>query len=227
MAPYLAMLPLPREAQRLASARRRAADAPVRLNPAAVAMLFASVAATRCAMLSRPEARMGSIIVLSGPIGAGKTTVARELVRTAERPTAFIEGDVFWTFIVKGHPSRPRERGFRTLMRAMISSAAAFAADDFEVILDFSIPPYFLRAAAERLGESDIHFVVLKPPEAVCAARAASRDEGVIADYGPHNSFYAAFEAEPRHVIDNAARPPQEVAAGIRDGVRAGTFRFG
>jgi chloramphenicol 3-O-phosphotransferase len=169
---------------------------------------------------------VGSIIVLSGPVGAGKTTVARQMARSADAPTALIEGDVFWTFIAKGHPGRPRQQGFQTLMRAMIRAAAAFAADDFQVILDFTIPPWFLSAAAPRLGDAELHFVVLKPPQAICAARAASRDEGAIGDYRPYSSLYATFEAEPRHVIDNAARPPAEVVAAIWNGVRAGTFRF-
>jgi hypothetical protein len=34
---------------------------------------------------------MNSIVLLSGPIGAGKTTVARELVAGASGPTVYIE----------------------------------------------------------------------------------------------------------------------------------------
>ena len=42
------------------------------------------------------------IVLLSGPVGAGKTTVAQELIKAAVDPTVYIEGDKFWFFIVKG-----------------------------------------------------------------------------------------------------------------------------
>jgi uridine kinase len=40
-----------------------------------------------------------SVIFLSGPIGAGKTAVARELLHLLPAPLSYIEGDVFWSFI--------------------------------------------------------------------------------------------------------------------------------
>jgi chloramphenicol 3-O-phosphotransferase len=169
---------------------------------------------------------VGSIIVISGPVGAGKSTVAKALVRAATAPTAYLEGDVFWTFLARPISGGPR-RNLQSMMRAMTRAAAAFAADDYEVILDFSIPPAFLERAAARLGETELHFVVLKPALAVCAARAASRSEGVIADYDAYADFYVMFDAADRHVIANDDLAPEDVAARIRAGVSAGAFRFG
>jgi uridine kinase len=40
-----------------------------------------------------------SVIFLSGPIGAGKTAVARELLQLLPAPLSYIEGDTFWSFI--------------------------------------------------------------------------------------------------------------------------------
>jgi adenylate kinase family enzyme len=54
---------------------------------------------------------MGAIIVISGPVGAGKTTVARELLARTPPPAAFIEGDAFWPFVAKpGHRRRASKR---------------------------------------------------------------------------------------------------------------------
>jgi cytidylate kinase len=41
------------------------------------------------------------IILLSGPIGAGKTTVARELIASSPASVAYVEGETFWRFIAK------------------------------------------------------------------------------------------------------------------------------
>lgn len=168
---------------------------------------------------------MGSIVVVSGPIGAGKTTVAKALVEASPPPVSLIEGDAFWPFITKPLTPGPRAN-FQTLMRAMVRASAAIAADGFEVILDFSMPPAFLQRAAERLEKSQIHFVVLRPSLEVCAARAAARPEGAIVDYGPYRDFYAMFDVDERHVVADEI-PPEQAASLIREGLKAGRFRFG
>src|SRR5271165_5165048 len=119
---------------------------------------------------------MGSLVVLSGPVGSGKTTFAQVLIAAPDRPTAYIEGDVFLSFVVKEHAGG-RFETFRAGMRAMLAAAAAYARSDFDVVLDFSIPPAFMERSAKRLKNADLRYVVLLPSEAVCAARAASRSE--------------------------------------------------
>ena len=51
-----------------------------------------------------------SVIFLSGPIGAGKTAVAQELLKLLPAPLSYIEGDTFWTLIFI---RKDEERGVR------------------------------------------------------------------------------------------------------------------
>jgi len=169
---------------------------------------------------------MASILILSGPIGAGKTTVARALLDAATPPTAYVEGDVFWSFLVKPEP-RTRQRNIQTIMRAMVRTAAAMAGDGWDVLLDFSIPPAFAARAVTRLKDLDVRYVELRADLATCAERAAGRAEGVIADYQPYEGFHALFDADDRFVVRTDDKGPSETAAIIRQGLAAGHFRLG
>src|SRR5579863_659205 len=134
-----------------------------------------------------------SVTMLSGPIGAGKTTVARELLTLLSGPVSYIEGDTFWSFINKPHSRDPREM-FHVIMRAMTAATIPLARSGYEVVLDFSVPPHFLDTARKILKEVPLNSVVLRPSLAVCEARAGARAEARIADYAPHRDFYALFE---------------------------------
>src|SRR5271166_6139849 len=127
---------------------------------------------------------MKPIVLLSGPVGAGKTSVARELVALSAAPLAFIEGDTFWSFIAKGDKKQARNKKFKMVMTAMTAASLPYAASGYETILDFSIPPWFLDTARAiaKVREAPLDYVVLRPSEAVCAARAAARAEGKIVD---------------------------------------------
>jgi adenylate kinase family enzyme len=168
------------------------------------------------------------VVILSGPIGAGKTTVARELIAAAGGPNAYIEGDVFWSFIAKGAADERREKNFKMIMTAMTGSALAYAVYGYEVILDFSIPPWFLETAQKIVKTKDVplDYVVLRPSETVCAARAADRAEGKIADYAKYHDLYSSFDEAERYTIKDDASDPKVVAARIRDGLDAGKFRI-
>ena len=69
--------------------------------------------------------RMGKVIIISGPVGAGKSAVARELVSLWPGPLACIEGDTFWSFIAKPGQTERREN-FHVIMRSMTAACIPF-----------------------------------------------------------------------------------------------------
>lgn len=167
------------------------------------------------------------ILILSGPVGSGKTTVARELVRQMTGDVVHIEGDVFWSFYAQG-ATGPTHRRFRTIMSAMTAAAIPFATGGSQVILDFSIPPWFLDTARKIAGMRDVplDFVVLRPSERICADRAKARAEGSIADYSPYSELYREFDQVARHLVCDDTMSAAESAAAIVRGVADGQFRL-
>jgi hypothetical protein len=167
----------------------------------------------------------GRVVMLSGPVGAGKTTVARLLLPMLPGPWAYLEGDTFWSFIAKGE-NRSKRENFQVIMRSMTAAAVPFARSEFGVLLDFSIPPDFLRTAQKILKGLPLDFVVLRPTLEICARRAAERKEGKITNYGPYESFYALFERmTPATIDDVAGADAATLAIHIRDGLAADRFR--
>lgn len=162
--------------------------------------------------------------MLSGPVGAGKTTVARELIPMLPEPVAYIEGDTFWSYIARGG-QRSRRENFQVIMRSMTAAAIPFARTGLNVLLDFSIPPDFLPTAVKILKEVPLDFVVLRPSQSVCECRAAARAEGKISDYGPYRDFYALFDGAGRFTIEDDQADCAALAARIRDGLDQGLFR--
>ncbi len=167
---------------------------------------------------------MKSVIMLSGPVGAGKTTVARELVSLMRGEVAYIEGDEFWSFFTKPGNLGRREN-FPILLRSITAAALPMARSGYDVVLDFSIPPDFLPIALKILKDTPLDFVALLPSLSTCEHGAANRSEGVIADYERYRSFYAMFITAPeRYIISDDSADAATMASRILEGL--GTRRF-
>jgi len=170
---------------------------------------------------------MGSIILLSGPVGAGKSTVAQELICLSGDAVVYIEGDRFWKFIARNEHRFNRVQNFKMTMSSMVAATLPYAMSGYEVIVDFTIPPWFLDTVAKiaRLRNVPLDYVVIRPGKDVCAARAASREEGKITDYSPLLDFYHTFIEAGKNAICDDESDAATIAGQIRNGLDAGIFR--
>jgi len=165
-----------------------------------------------------------SVIFLSGPIGAGKTAVAKASLTLLPAPLSYIAGDTFWSFINKAGERGLRDN-FPVLVRSMTAAAVPLARSGFRVMIDFSIPPAHIDTARKILKEVPFDFVLLRPSFEVCAERAASRQEGAIRDRAMLKNFYARFEEGTVEPISDDSADPESLARRIAEGLDQGRFR--
>lgn len=167
------------------------------------------------------------IIILSGPVAAGKSTVAKELIKLAAVPTVYIEGDKFWFFIVKEEKSIGRSRNFKTIMMSMVAASVPYALNGYEVILDFSIPPWFLDTVRKITSARNvpIEYIVLKPSEKICEQRASSRAEDAVADYSLYHDLYFSFNEAQKYMICDDTNEAALIADKINKSRSEGMFR--
>ena len=119
----------------------------------------------------------GLIVILTGPPGAGKTTVAEELAR--RRKLAFhLETDKFLGAIKSGYvmPWLPEAEGQgRTLHRAAARAVGVFS-ELFDVFVEGVIWPEQLAIYDQELrGVGPLHVVCLMPEEDEAVRRATTR----------------------------------------------------
>ncbi|MGH9185228.1 MAG: AAA family ATPase [Acidimicrobiales bacterium] len=166
--------------------------------------------------LSRLSA-VGSLLVITGPPGAGKSSVARMLADSAER-SALVEGDKFFGFLASGaiEPWLPASSDQNTVVtRAAASAAGHFAVGGYTTIYDGVVGPWFLPTFAATTALDRLDYVILLPPVETCLQRVAARRDHGFSDEAAtrkmHSEFAEANIAD-RHILRD---PPEELAAVI------------
>lgn len=171
----------------------------------------------------------GALTIITGPPGAGKSTVAERLAATADRPTVHLHTDSFYAWIRTGFvpPYLPEAgRQNEVVSTVMVGAACAYARGGYDVVLDGVIGPWFLppfRTAATH-DHLDLAYVVLRPTLDTTLARATQRTGQALKEVDPITSLHGAFAdlgTLESCAVDTTDQTAEQTTAEVRERLRS------
>jgi adenylate kinase family enzyme len=200
--------------------------------PQALSPAVASQADHRspCGMTATPAPApesAGRVLIVTGPPGAGKSTVSRQL---ADRmtPSVHLHSDDFWHFIRQGHiaPYLPQaHHQNEVVIDVLVGAAFRYATGGYQVVLDGIVGPWFLdpfRTASTTLSVP-LHYVVLRPDERTALARAAARGHEALTDPEPIRSLYQQFAdlgELDKYALDSGNQTADETTSAVLERIK-------
>lgn len=150
--------------------------------------------------------RDGEVLVITGPPGAGKSTVARALAARLDR-AVLVRGDDVLGCVVSGfiEPWLPAaDDQNRASLAATAATAREYSAGGYAVIVDAVLGPWHLDVFLLTLG-LPCGYVVLRTDRATTVKRAATRGAGSLTDVDAVEFMWEQFTNlgdHELHVVD-------------------------
>lgn len=171
------------------------------------------------------------LLIISGPPGAGKSTVAQGIADSFER-SVLVQGDTFFAFLASGaiDPWLPASAAQNEVVTEAASAATRqFVEAGYDTIYEGVLGPWSIDRFLAASGLATADYAILLPSVERCLHRVATRAGHGFSDEAAtrkmHHEFTTATVAG-RHVFANDDEGPSVTVGRIRSAVDAGELRY-